>query len=179
MKQALLIIDVQNDYFKAGDMELVEPEQALMQINQLEDHFLKQSLPIIYVQHIAASDAPFFRENSNGVQLHQDLRYTTDAILVAKKYPNSFYQTRLQQILLEQGIEQLVIVGMMTHMCIDSTTRAAKELGYQPILISDATATRTLQFDGQTVAAHQVQLAYLSALSNFADIQTTHDYLYS
>jgi nicotinamidase-related amidase len=177
MKQALLIIDVQNDYFKNGKMELVGPDQALEKIKQLEQYFSEKNLPIIYVQHINPSQASFFQENTDGVLLHPELNAQNDALIVIKHYPNSFLETNLDELLKAHQIEQLVITGMMTHMCIDSGTRAAKELGYQPILIADATATSDLSHDGKTVKAEDVQTAFLTALSTFANVQNTADFL--
>lgn len=177
MKQALLIIDVQNDYFKNGKMELVGPDQALEKIKQLEQYFSEKNLPIIYVQHINPPQASFFQENTDGVLLHPELNIHDAALIVIKHYPNSFLETNLDELLKAHQIEQLVITGMMTHICIDSGTRAAKELDYQPILIGDATATRDLSYDGKTVKAEDVQTAFLAALSMFATVQNTSDFL--
>lgn len=90
MKQALLIIDVQNDYFKNGKMELVGPEQALEKIKQLEQYFNEKNLPIIYVQHINPPQASFFQENTDGVLLHPELSAHDESLIVTKHYPNSF-----------------------------------------------------------------------------------------
>jgi len=177
MKQALLVIDVQNDYFKNGKMELVGPDQALEKIKQLEQYFSEKNLPIIYVQHINPPQANFFQENTDGVLLHPELNAHNDALIVIKHYPNSFLETNLDELLKAHQIEQLVITGMMTHICIDSGTRAAKERGYQPILIGDATATRDLSYDGKTVKAEDVQTAFLAALTMFANVQNTSDFL--
>jgi len=177
MKQALLVIDVQNDYFKNGKMELVGPDQALEKIKQLEQYFSEKNLPIIYVQHINPPQASFFQENTDGVLLHPELNIHDAALIVIKHYPNSFLETNLDELLKAHQIEQLVITGMMTHICIDSGTRAAKELGYQPILIGDATATRDLSYDGKTVKAEDVQTAFLAALTMFAPVQSTSDFL--
>lgn len=100
-------------------------------------------------------------------------------MVVTKHYPNSFLETNLEELLKAHQIDQLVITGMMTHMCIDSGTRAAKELGYQPILIADATATSDLSYAGKTVKAEDVQIAFLTALSTFANVQNTTDFLAS
>lgn len=177
MKQALLVIDVQNDYFPQGKMELVQPELALNNIKQLEQFFIEKNLPIIYIQHINPPQASFFQENSEGVKLHADLKADHPDFIVKKRYPNNFLETNLAELLQSQQVEQLVITGMMTHMCIDSGTRAAKEFGYQPILIADATATRDLSHNGRTVKAEDVQHAFLSALSVFANVQNTTDFL--
>lgn len=62
---------------------------------------------------------------------------------------------------------------MMTQMCVDSTTRVARELGFQPILIEDGTASKDLYFGGKTVLAENVQLSFIAALQNFANILST------
>ena len=178
MKQALLIIDVQNDYFAGGKMALYQPEQALTQVNQLEDYFISQNLPVIYIQHIKhVANADFFGAGTTGAELHPELKTDDQSIVIEKHFPNSFLETTLEATLRELSIEQLVICGMMTHMCVDSTTRAARELGYQPILIADATATKDFTFDGKTTAAPEVQTSFLAALQNFAEVKTTAEFL--
>lgn len=177
MKKALLVIDVQNDYFKDGKMELVNPDLALEKINMLEEHFIQNNLPIIYIKHINPESSNFFHKNTIGVELHPKLKIQDTSFIVEKNFPNSFLGTNLQTLLKKYEIEQLVVTGMMTHMCIDSSTRAAKELGYQTILIADATATRNLQYDNKIIKAIDVQAVFLSALSSFARIQNTKDFL--
>jgi nicotinamidase-related amidase len=177
-KTALLVIDVQNDYFPAGKMALFAPEHALENIQHLEKVFHQAQAPIIYIQHIAASpEAPFFVAGTHGVKLHADLAINSASIIVEKQFPNSFFQTDLKEILDQLGVEQVIITGMMTHMCVDATSRAAAEYGYQPIVIADATATKDLEYTGRTVIADDVQTAYLSSFQMFAKIETTQKYL--
>ncbi|MFW3589445.1 cysteine hydrolase family protein [Vagococcus fluvialis] len=178
MKKALLIIDVQNDYFKHGKMELHLPEEALMKINKLEDYFIEKKQPIIYVQHIKEQGSTdFFERGTKGVLLHEKLKINSSSIIIEKQFPNSFFKTNLKEVLETLDIQQVIITGMMTHMCIDSTTRASKEYGYDPILISDATATKSLTFKNHEINAENVQLSFLSALTNFSNVVTTNKYL--
>lgn len=171
MKQALLAIDVQNDYFPNGKMELYQPLMALAKITQLEKHFIQKNLPIIYIQHVKhKQNANFFEANTSGAELHSQLNITSDSIIIEKHFPNSFYRTNLETTLHNLGIEQLVICGMMTHMCVDSTTRASRELHFDPIVIHDATATKNLRFGQETVPAEEVQISFLASLTNFATI---------
>lgn len=173
-----MIIDVQNDYFKNGKMELENPEKALEKINKLEDKFIELNLPIIYIQHINyRENATFFTHNTAGVNLHERLKTRENSIIIEKQFPNSFKDTLLLGTLQSLGVEQVVITGMMTHMCIDSTTRAASELNYKPILISDATSTKNLTYLEEEVPARYVQLSYLSALRNFALVETTTEFI--
>ena len=178
MQQGLLVIDVQNDYFSGGKCELFQSQKARENINLLVESFNQKGSPVIYIQHIKDDEnADFFARNSDGVKLHRDLRMAQNNRLVTKKFPNSFLGTNLYGILKELKVEQLVIVGMMTHMCIDSTTRAAKEKGFSPIVVSDCTATKDLSYLDSSVDAEAVQTSFLSALRNFALLQLTNEFL--
>lgn len=177
-KTALLVIDVQNDYFPQGKMELFCAEQALKQINRLEDTFIENGQPIIYIQHIAQQpNATFFEAGTEGVDLHSGLRVKLDSVVIEKHYPNSFFQTTLKAELERLNVDKLVITGMMTHMCVDATSRAAAELGYQPAIIAEATATRQLSYSSRTVQAEDVQTVCLSAFQMFSQVLNIDDYL--
>lgn len=93
----------------------------------------------------------------------------TNSIVVEKHYPNSFFQTNLKAKLDQLGVEKVVISGMMTHMCVDATSRAAAEFGYDPVVIADATATRDLSYANKTTQAEGVQTACLAAFQNVFD----------
>jgi len=98
--------------------------------------------------------------------------------VIEKNFPNSFRATDLKQRLDGAGIRNLVVAGMMTQMCVDSSVRAAADLGYRVTLLSDACATRAQSFGGESVPAAQVQRAFLAALNGlFAKVQPTDEYL--
>ncbi|MCJ1998001.1 cysteine hydrolase family protein [Pseudolactococcus paracarnosus] len=178
MKQGLLVIDVQNDYFTGGKMTLAGADEALIKINALEAQFLAAKLPIIYIQHIKyETNADFFEVGTVGADLHPQLKHDASSIIVEKQFPNSFQGTTLQHQLEQNGVEQLVICGMMTHMCIRATTPVAESLGYAPIVISDATATRDLTVDGELMSAKQVQETMLAELSAVASMVTANEFL--
>lgn len=147
MDTALMIIDVQNDYFPQGKCELSQSEQALTATKRLLEHFRAKKLPIFYVQHISPESATFFLPNTKGVQLHKDIKPLCSENVIVKHMPNSFHETTLQEKLTALSIKKLVICGMMTHMCVDTTVRAAKDFGYYVTLISDACATKAYQLD--------------------------------
>lgn len=180
MKQGLLVIDVQNDYFADGKMALVDSDKALVNVNKLEEKFTAKNLPIIYIQHIKNSkDADFFGKGTIGAALHSGLKINDSSIIIQKKFPNSFLLTNLKRTLRELQIDQLVICGMMTHMCIRATTPIAAKLGYAPILIHDATATKDLEIDGAIEPASRVQSKMIAELSKFSKISTTNDFIIS
>lgn len=180
MTQALIIIDVQNDYFPEGKYPLNNTQQTLQYTLKLQHYFRQKQLPIIYIQHVNQDvNAAFFVKNSYGSQLHSKLLPLEEhnEFIVQKAYPNSFYQTHLQQTLEQLGISQLVICGMMSHMCVDSTTRCAFELNYQPILIHDACTTRDLNFNGNIIASQVVHVSFMSALMRFATVMKCESFI--
>lgn len=176
--QALIIIDEQNDYFPDGRNPLHEPERALAATQRVLAAFRKASAPIIHVRHEATPDAPFLRPGTRGVMIHGGVAARYGEPVVTKHEPDAFQGTVLQSLLRADGIRQLVICGMMTHMCVDTTVRRAHSLGYRVTVIADACATKDLTFDGVTVPAQQVQAAYLAALDGtFATVRTADEWL--
>jgi len=175
MTTALVLIDLQNDYFPGGAMELVDAEIAVSQAALLLTAFRQRGLPIFHVQHIAKqAGATFFLPGTSGAEIHASVQPSAGEHTVAKHFPNSFRDTMLLQALGEMKATKLVVAGMMTHMCVDTTVRAAADLGFQCSLAHDGCATRNLQFAGHTVEAKNVQLAYLAALNgSFASVKTT------
>jgi len=177
MNQALLLIDIQNDYFPGGAMELVGSPLAGVQAGKLLQAFRQRSLPIIHIQHISTRQgATFFLPNTAGVEIHESVAPKTGEAVFQKNFPNSFRETPLLEHLQKLEVTQLVIAGMMTQMCIDTTTRAAADLGFKCLLAHDACATKTLSFGGSTVSAENVQTAFLAALNGlFAQVLTVEE----
>jgi nicotinamidase-related amidase len=177
MKQALLIVDLQNDYFPGGTMELEGSVAAGANAGILLSAFRDRGLPVVHVRHLSVRPgATFFIPGTPGAQIHASAAPLAGETVIEKNFPNSFRQTTLGEILQTQQIGELVIAGMMTHMCIDATTRAAFDLGFRCRLAHDACATRALTFGGQTVPASQVHTAFVAALHGlFANAATTRD----
>lgn len=166
MTQALILIDLQNDYFPGGRMELVGSDAAVGQAARLLDAFRQRGRPVVHVQHVSTrAGASFFLPDTAGVQIHASVQPKVSERVVVKHFPNAFRETELQAALRDAGATTLVFAGMMTHMCVDTTVRAAADLGWTCRLAHDACATRDLQFGTHAVAAADVQLAYLAALN--------------
>lgn len=174
MTQALLIVDIQNDYFPGGAMELEGSLLAGAKAGQLLKAFRHKSSPVIHIQHVSTRPgATFFLPNTRGAEIHDSVAPQPGETVIQKHYPNSFRETPLLEHLKQLGVTELVIAGMMTQLCIDTTTRAAADLGFQCWLAHDACATRAQSFDGVTVPAAQVQTAFLAALNGaFAKVQS-------
>ncbi|MCG8405194.1 MAG: isochorismatase family protein [Phycisphaerales bacterium] len=174
---ALLIIDMQNDYFPGGAMGLCETHTAAGHANRLLSTFRKLKLPRFHVRHIFTSkDAPFFRPGSVGASIHSSVEPADGEPIIVKNHINSFRNTELHEELQAAGVEQLVICGAMSHMCIDGTVRAAADSGYRCLVAQDACATRDASFEGRTIRAADVHAAVMSALAfAYADVISTDE----
>jgi nicotinamidase-related amidase len=177
MPTALVLVDLQNDYFPGGTMELIGADPAVAQAAVLLQAFRQRALPIFHIQHIAKRPgATFFLPGTPGAEIHNAVRPVAGEPVVVKHFPNSFRETSLLEDLRSAGASKLVFAGMMTHMCIDTTVRAAADLGFQCALAQDACATRALQFAGQRIEAEHVQLAYLAGLHGaFASVRSAQE----
>lgn len=177
MSHALLLIDLQNDYFPGGTMELVGADAAVAQAASLLSAFRNRGAPVVHVQHIAKRPgATFFLPGTRGAEIHSAVAPTAEETLIVKHFPNSFRETNLLDSLRATGVDELTVAGMMTHMCVDTTVRAATDLGFKCFLAGDACATRDLQFGNEKVSARDVQLAYLAALNgSFAAVKGASD----
>ena len=123
-------------------------------------------MPVVHVQHISTRPgATFFLPGTDGVTIHPSVAPRGQEMVIQKNFPNSFRDTRLLAHLREIGIRELPIAGMMTHMCIDATTRAAADVGFACSLAHDACATRSLGFGTTQVPADHVRASFIAALS--------------
>jgi len=177
MKTALLVLDVQNDYFPDGKMETHKPLEASLEIQKLMTHFRNRAMPVIHVQHISARPgASFLLPDTSGIDFHKNVKPAKGEKIIIKNYPNSFRETELESYLKENNISKLVITGMMTHMCVDTTVRAAYDLGYECVVAGDACATRALKVLGNEISAENVQGSFLAALNGlFAKVLKTSE----
>lgn len=179
-KQALLLIDIQNDYFENGANPLVGSLEASLNARKVLNAFRGDSLLVIHIQHLSSrAGSTFFIPDTKGAEIHENVTPLAHEKVITKSYPNSFRDTELLDFLKANKITDLVICGMMTHMCVDATTRAAKDLGFNCTIIGDACATKDLEFQGQNVSAKDVQISFLASLSYYySTIRDTEDYLF-
>lgn len=176
---ALLLIDFQNDYFTGGKWELEGTQAAADNGAKLLAEFRHQGLPVVHVRHeFADQDAPFFTAGSEGAWIHSSVAAQEGEPVVLKHAANSFHDTNLKAILDELKVEHIVVVGAMSHMCIDAGVRAAADFGYEVTVAQDACATRDQEFNGVTVPAKQVHAAFMAALGfAYARIADTKELL--
>ncbi len=167
-KTALVIVDIQSAYFEGGSTPLVEPESASMEAAKILNHFRKSGQYVIHVQHNAAETGLIdFQDNTRKILIHEYVFPINGEHVITKAHPNSFKATLLDSLLTSLDIADLVICGMMTHMCVDATVRAAKDLGYNITLIGNACATKDVDTGIKTIPAAQVHEAFLAALNGY------------
>src|SRR5262245_26681233 len=177
MSSALIIIDIQNDYFPGGRMTLYEIERAAANAAGLLAHFRKSGQPTFHIQHTWDDpSAPFFVAGTPGAAIHESVAPRAGEPVVVKHFPNSFRGSTLLDELQRAGAKDLTICGAMSHMCIDATTRAAADLGFNCSVVHDACATRDVEVEGKKVGAADVHAAYMSALGfAYAKVMSTAD----
>jgi nicotinamidase-related amidase len=174
---ALLIIDIQNDYFPGGAMELEGADAAGANAGAALEKFRKDGDPVIHVRHLSVRPgSTFFLPGTRGAEIHPSVSPRDVETVIEKNFPNSFRGTKLEQTLKDSGVKNLVVAGMMTHMCVDATVRHAADLGYKITLLGDACATRAQSYAGEQVPARQVHAAFLAALNGFyAKVVPSHE----
>jgi nicotinamidase-related amidase len=139
---------------------------------KIKQSFINANQPVIYIKQASSPELGFLVKDTKGADFHPEiLPFTqTNEYVVDKTTPNSFYDTTLQKILEKEQIEQVVIVGMMTNVCVDSTTRQANELGFNPIVISDACCGPNVSFNGVEIDDQTMHTSFMAALQNFAEV---------
>jgi nicotinamidase-related amidase len=177
MKTALILVDIQNDYFPGGANALWEQEAAAKKALDVLQLFRENSLPVVHIRHInTRAGATFFLPGTPGSEIHDSVRPAGGETVIIKNFPDSFLKTTLQEHLEGVGADRLVVCGMMSHMCIDTTVRSAAARGYAVILPHDACATRDLPWDGGTIPAGTVHNTFMAALrGTFATVVATNE----
>lgn len=177
-KKALVIVDLQNDYFPNGKWVLDGIEAASANAARLIAASREAGVPVVHVHHESGADAPFFNPGTEGAEINGSVKPADGEETVLKHAPNGFKDTKLEAILRRGDIEQLTICGAMSQMCIDATTRAAADLGFACTVIHDACAARATAFDGVDVPAQQVHAAFMASLGfGYAKVVSTDEYL--
>jgi nicotinamidase-related amidase len=176
--QALLVIDVQNEYF-TGRLPVTFPEGSLESILKAMDHAAREGIPVVVIQHTAPSnDSPTFRKGSDGWMLHPEVEKRKHDILIEKHLPGSFTGTELERWLLDQGIERVAVCGYMAQMCCDTTARQAFHLGFGVDFLSDATGTLSIQNSAGSISDRDLHRAVLvTQAMRFSNVMTTDEWV--
>ena len=163
-KTGLLLIDIQEFYFPGGRQQLEDAELAGMNAGLVLEQFRKYRLPVYHVRH----------NFEPGGNIHSYVKPVPGEKVITKDHVNAFLGTDLLESLRADSVDQLVICGMQTHMCVEAAVRAAHDFGFKCLLVSDACATRALQYEEHIIPALSVQLSTLQTLQGaYARIVTT------
>ena len=179
MSTGLILVDIQNDYFTGGRMELDGMDAAGEKAGQLLTFFRDKQWLTFHIQHISTYEgATFFLPNTKGAEIHSSVKPRPDEPVIQKHYPNSFRETSLLDELKTSGVEKVVICGAMSHMCIDATTRAAADFGFGCTVVHDACATRNLDFGKKKILAQDVHASFMAALgSAYANVLDCQEFI--
>jgi nicotinamidase-related amidase len=167
MKQALLVIDVQNDYFPGGAFPLWNADGTLESVARAVGRAREKGIPVILVQHVARGPAPFFREGTPGAELHEKLRAAApDAHVVVKEFADSFEKTTLEETLARLGATELLLCGMMTQNCVTHTALSKAAEKYSVTVVADACTT-------VSEILHQIALHAMSPRVPLRELEST------
>ena len=180
-KRAVIVVDIQNEYFSSGKLPLVNIEQAAANAARVIQMARQNKNLLIHVHHeFPDPNAPLFTPGSDGVEIHESVAPDGDEPVILKNYPNSFLNTNLKELLDTNSVEEVVVIGAMSHMCIEATSRAASDFGYKVTVVEDACATMDLEFNGMKVPAAQVHATAMAALEfAYANIKSTAGFINS
>lgn len=168
MDKALILIDLQNDYFSKGKFPLWNAEKVLDLSIELIKNAQSKNIPIFIVQHVAKAAAPFFNEGSEGVKIHSMIsELLPHAPVIIKEYADAFYKTQLDEELQKRGVKEIFLTGMMTQNCVTHTALSKVADKYQVSIISDACTT----------VSEMIHLIALNALSIRVKLLRAEDFL--
>ena len=161
MKEALLVIDVQNEYF-TGKLPITWPPKSLENILTAMDYAHASHVPVVVIQHTnLAPEAMTLRKGTTGWELHDEVKRRHADVLIEKNLPGSFTGTNLEEWLQERKISTVTIAGYMTQMCCDTTARQAFHRKYAVNFLADATGTLSVTNSAGTITDADLHRAIL------------------
>lgn len=177
--KALILVDIQNDYFPGGDWPVNRMETVAANAARLLEAARENGTLVIHIRHEFANDAaPFFRPGSVGADIHALVAPAGTEAVLTKSRANSFHGTDLLHTLQEAKIDAVTICGAMSQMCIDATARAAADHGFDVAVAEDACGAKEAEFNGVTLTAEQVHAAFMAPLAmSYAKVVTTDSLL--
>lgn len=176
MSRALLVIDVQNEYF-TGALPITHPDGSFDRILEVMDAAREKRVPVVVIQH-SMTEGPVFRQGSPEWELHPDVAERPRDLLLEKSMPGSFTHTQLEDWLRRRGIDTVTITGYMTHMCCDTTARQSAHLGFKTEFLSDATGTLNISNAAGEATADEIQRAILCAQQQFlSDVMPASEWI--
>ncbi len=166
MADALVVIDIQNEYFPGGAIPLPNAAGAAGRAAEAIESARAAGLPVVHIRHEEPDSNEYFVPGSRGAETNAAVVPAEGETVIVKHHPNSFLETDLAERLKDLGATRVAFCGMMTSMCVDATVRAAADLGLEPVLVDDACAAPDLEHRGRRVPAADVHDAFCAALGD-------------
>lgn len=178
-KLGLIVIDLQNEYLSTGKLPLSGIDAAADNAAKVIADARAKDIPVFHIRHeFANNEAPVFVPGTDGVEIQPNVTPIGNEPVIVKNHINAFRDTDLKQQLDTHGVEEVMIVGAMSHMCVDACVRAAVDMGYPATVLHDACATLDLEFGGVTVPAAQAHAAMMAAFEfGYGTVTSTQAYL--
>ena len=178
MKRGLVVVDLQNEYLPTGKLPLTGIEAAVANAIRVISHSRDTGIPVFHIRHESDEGAPIFAKGSDGAEIQSNVAPEGHEPVIVKKHINAFRETGLKQQLDASGVQEIVVIGAMSHMCIDAVVRAAADMGYPVTVLHDACATLDLTFRDVTVPAAHVHAALMAAFEfGYATVKSVDEYL--
>ena len=176
--RALLVIDVQNEYFAGGALPVTHPSDSLPRILEAMDVASKAGIPVVVVRHSEPATEDAFQAGTEAWQLRPEVEGRHRDHLVDKRLPGSFTNTDLEAFLRGRGVDTVVISGYMTQMCCDTTARQAAHMGLGVEFLSDATGTLDIENEAGRIDAEELHRSVLvTQQSGFARVVSTGEWI--
>jgi nicotinamidase-related amidase len=178
LKKALLVIDVQNEYF-TGKLPVSYPENSFQNILKVIDFSNQKDIPVVLIQHSnTGENAVTFKKGTYEHEIHEDVLKRDHNKIIKKNLPGSFIETELEHFIKENNIETVVICGYMTQMCCDTTARQAMHRGFNVEFLSDATGTLDISNYAGEIAATELHKAILiTQAMRFSKVISTKEWI--
>jgi nicotinamidase-related amidase len=165
-KTALILVDIQNDYFDGGLWPVAQMDRVAANAARLLAAARQRGDLVVHIRHEnQIPEVPFFKPGSQGAEIHASVAPVAGEAVLTKHRANSFHGTGMLEMLREAEIEAVTICGAMSQMCIDATARAAGDYGFQVTVAEDACGAKEMEFGGIDVSAEQVHAAFMMPLA--------------
>ncbi|KAI8643792.1 Isochorismatase-like protein [Parasitella parasitica] len=182
MKEALIIVDVQNDYFPGGNLPTWRPEETANEIKKILDKFRHDGKEVIHVGHHITPEMekvlPILRKGTPGAEFHETVKPLASEKVIFKSHSDGFIATDLKEYLLSKQIDTVIVVGMMIHNCVNATSYSATDEGFKTIVVAEAVNTMDQEIFGEVIPAETMWKSFLAGITfAYAKVKRVDDIL--
>ncbi|GAA5800286.1 Isochorismatase-like protein [Helicostylum pulchrum] len=181
-QEALIVVDVQNDYFPDGKLPTWNPVETAEACAKLIQKFRQEGKEVVFVKHVMkdsqAKSYNFLIKGTDGAEIHDSVKPLPTEKIVTKHEVSGFVGTDLKEYLTSKGVKKLVVVGMMIHNCVNATVYSGVAEGFPCIVVEEAVNTMDQPYDGELVKAQDIKKAFLTGIQfGFSTVYKLQDVL--